>query len=111
VALLIENVPYRIADHPAIVKARAEQREMVKHYLEPEEYARWYRDEPKESTLGDDHIDHVGEWFGRVGGLLEGLRSRRPSSAASRSCSTSAATTSGWASSSGGHGFHTTASS
>jgi SAM-dependent methyltransferase len=73
---VIENAPYRIADHPAIVKARADQREMCKHYLQPEEYLRWYQDEPKESSLTDDHIDMVGEYFGRVGGLLAGLQAQ-----------------------------------
>jgi glycosyltransferase involved in cell wall biosynthesis len=71
---LMENVPYRITDNPLIVKARADTREMCKHFLQPEEYLRWYMDEPKESTLTDEHIDHVGEAFGRVGGLLEGLK-------------------------------------
>jgi 2-polyprenyl-3-methyl-5-hydroxy-6-metoxy-1,4-benzoquinol methylase/glycosyltransferase involved in cell wall biosynthesis len=70
---ILENVPYVIAERPEIVKARADQREMVKHYLRPEEYARWYQDEPKESTLLDEHIDLVGEMFGRVKGLLDGL--------------------------------------
>jgi glycosyltransferase involved in cell wall biosynthesis len=70
---VIENVPYLIAEHPAIVKARADQRDMCKHLLRPEEYRRWYVEEPKESTLTDEHIDHVGEWFGRVAGLEAGL--------------------------------------
>jgi glycosyltransferase involved in cell wall biosynthesis/SAM-dependent methyltransferase len=71
---ILENAPYVIADHPMIVKARSDQREMCKHYLHAEEYTRWYSDEPKESTLTDEHIDLVGDWFGRVGGLLKGLR-------------------------------------
>jgi glycosyltransferase involved in cell wall biosynthesis len=57
-----------------VIKARADQREMVKHFTHPDEYKRWYEDEPKESSLTDDHIDQVGEWFGRVGGLLAGLQ-------------------------------------
>lgn len=72
--LVSECVPYIVAERPELVKARADQREMVKHYLRPEEYRRWYAEEPKESSLTDDHIDHVGDYFGRVAGLLEGLR-------------------------------------
>lgn len=72
--LVSECVPYIVAERPELVKARADQREMVKHYLEPDEYRRWYADEPKESSLTDEHIDLVGDWFGRVGGLLEGLK-------------------------------------
>src|SRR5439155_25536654 len=71
---LLQAAPYRIADRPEVVKALADQREMCKHYLVPAEYLRWYADEPKESTLTDDHIDMVGEAFGRVGGLLKGLQ-------------------------------------
>lgn len=73
---LLQAAPYRIADRPEVVKALADQREMCKHYLQPEEYLRWYVEEPKESTLTDDHIDLVGEAFGRVGGLLEGLKAQ-----------------------------------
>ena len=70
---IMENAPYVIADRPEIVKARADCREMCKHYLDPSEYLRWYTDEPKESSLTDDHIDLVAEAFGRVGGLIRGL--------------------------------------
>ena len=72
--LVSECVPYIVAERPEIVKARADQREMVLHYLRPAEYLRWYKDEPKESSLTDDHIDMVGEWLGRVAGLEQGLR-------------------------------------
>jgi glycosyltransferase involved in cell wall biosynthesis len=73
---LMKAVPYRIADHPMIVKARADSRENVLHALQPEEYIRWYSEEPKESTMTDDLIDLVGEGFGRVGGLLKGLQAQ-----------------------------------
>lgn len=71
--LISSAVPYIVSERPEIVKARADQREMVAHFLHEEEYRRWYSDEPKESTLTDDHIDLVGDAFGRVKGLLDGL--------------------------------------
>jgi glycosyltransferase involved in cell wall biosynthesis/uncharacterized protein (UPF0297 family) len=71
--LLEHAVPYLVSEHPAFIKARADQREMVKHFTHPDEYKRWYEDEPKESSLTDEHIDLVGEWFGRVGALHAGL--------------------------------------
>jgi glycosyltransferase involved in cell wall biosynthesis/cyclopropane fatty-acyl-phospholipid synthase-like methyltransferase len=70
---VIESAPYYIADHPAIVQARSDQREMCRHYLRPEEYVRWYEDEPKESTYPWDEIDEVPARFERVKGLLDGL--------------------------------------
>ena len=71
---LMEAAPYIVEEHPLVVRARADQREMVAHMLHPREYRRWYEDEPKESTLVDDQIDQVGEWFGRVAGLERGLK-------------------------------------
>lgn len=71
---LLENVPYVIAERPEIVKARADQREMVAHYLRPEEYERWYREEPKESTVPDDVVPEIGEHIPRAKRLLEGLQ-------------------------------------
>jgi 2-polyprenyl-3-methyl-5-hydroxy-6-metoxy-1,4-benzoquinol methylase/glycosyltransferase involved in cell wall biosynthesis len=71
---LLESVPYFVTERPEIVKARADQREMVKHYLKPEEYRRWYAEEPKESPLEDEHIEFVGEAFPRAQRLLDGLR-------------------------------------
>lgn len=70
---VIESVPYFLREHPAIVQARREQREMCKHYLHPDEYRRWYEDDPKESTYPWSEIDSVPETFERVKGLLDGL--------------------------------------
>jgi glycosyltransferase involved in cell wall biosynthesis/2-polyprenyl-3-methyl-5-hydroxy-6-metoxy-1,4-benzoquinol methylase len=70
---VIESAPYYVAEHPDIVRARAEQREMCRHYLRPEEYTRWYEDEPKESTYPWEEIDEVPDRFERVKGLLDGL--------------------------------------
>lgn len=71
---LMENVPYILAGRPEIVKARADQRRMVDHYLHPEEYDRWYREEPKESTVPDEHVPEIGQHIPRAERLLEGLR-------------------------------------
>ena len=71
---LLQNVPYTVADHPRIVEARIAQREMVKHALKPQEYLRWYRDEPKESTVPDEAVETIDEYIDRAGYMLEGLR-------------------------------------
>ena len=71
--LLEKTVPYVVQDHPAVVQARAAQRENCRHYLEPDEYKRWYKDEPKESTVTDDFVPRAGEVFHRVGFLEAGL--------------------------------------
>lgn len=72
--MLMEHaVPYVVEEQPGIVKARADQREMVAHYLRPEEYERWYRDEPKESTVPDEHVENIGQYIPRAQRLLEGL--------------------------------------
>lgn len=71
---LLENVPYRVADRPEIVLARAAQREMCAHMIDPAEYERWYVEEPKESTVPDDFVPRAGEVFHRVGVLEQGLQ-------------------------------------
>lgn len=71
---LLQQVPYPVADHPKIVEARLSQREMVAHALEPAEYIRWYRDEPKESTVPDEAVDTIDEYIDRARYLLEGLQ-------------------------------------
>lgn len=73
---LVESVPYGIQDHPAIVKARADQRAMCRHLTDPEEYERWYRDEPKESTVGDELVPEAAANFHRVGFLERGLEAQ-----------------------------------
>lgn len=77
--LLEQAVPYVIAERPELVKARADQREMVAHYLRPKEYDRWYREEPKESTVEDDFVPEIGEYIPRAKRLLEGLREQEAS--------------------------------
>jgi len=73
-ALMEQTVPYVVNERPEIIKARSDQREMVAHYLRPEEYERWYREEPKESTVPDEIVPEVGEHIPRAKRLLEGLR-------------------------------------
>ncbi len=73
-ALMEQAVPYVVLERPEIVKARADQREMVAHYLRPDEYERWYREEPKESTVPDEVVPEIGEHIPRAKRLLEGLR-------------------------------------
>jgi glycosyltransferase involved in cell wall biosynthesis/2-polyprenyl-3-methyl-5-hydroxy-6-metoxy-1,4-benzoquinol methylase len=68
---LMGAVPYIIAERPEIVKARADQKLMVDHALHPEEYRRWYADEPKESTVSDDIVAKVGEYIPRAARVLE----------------------------------------
>jgi hypothetical protein len=68
---LLQNVPYFIADDPRIVNARAGARENVKHALQPEEYRRWYAEEPKESTIPDEQVEVVGEFIARAKQTLE----------------------------------------
>lgn len=72
--LLEQAVPYVIAERPEIVKARADQREMVAHFLHQEEYKRWYSEESKESTVTDEVVPEVGEYIPRAKRLLEGLQ-------------------------------------
>lgn len=68
---VVESAPYYIAEHPMIVQARAEQREMCKHFLRPDEYTRWYEDEPKESTVPDEWVATAGDGIERAKFLLE----------------------------------------
>lgn len=70
---LMQAVPYLVEDHPVIIHARAAQRENVMHALKPEEYKRWYEDEPKESTVGDEVVENVGDYIERARFTLEGL--------------------------------------
>lgn len=68
---LLANAPYIVQDHPAVVAALAMQTENVRHMLEPEEYTRWYEDEPKESTVEDEHVPLLGNSIERAGFTLE----------------------------------------
>lgn len=68
---LLKNAPYVVQEHPAVVMALAAQTENVRHLLEPEEYTRWYEDEPKESTVSDEMVPVLGEGIERAGFTLE----------------------------------------
>lgn len=68
---ILLNAPYIVADHPEVVAARAMQRENVMHMLKPEEYTRWYEDEPKESTVPDEWVDNAGDYIERAKFVLE----------------------------------------
>jgi 2-polyprenyl-3-methyl-5-hydroxy-6-metoxy-1,4-benzoquinol methylase len=45
---LLNSVPYWATDRPAIVQARAEQREMVLHAIDPDAYQAYYAQNPHE---------------------------------------------------------------
>jgi glycosyltransferase involved in cell wall biosynthesis/2-polyprenyl-3-methyl-5-hydroxy-6-metoxy-1,4-benzoquinol methylase len=68
---LMEAVPYIVEERPEIVKARADQRLMVDHYLRPDEYRRWYAEEPKESTVDDEIVPNVGDYIPRAARVLD----------------------------------------
>ena len=53
---LMGAVPYLIAERPEIVQARAAQKEMVAHLIHPEEYDRFYADDPKVSVIPLEHL-------------------------------------------------------
>jgi 2-polyprenyl-3-methyl-5-hydroxy-6-metoxy-1,4-benzoquinol methylase len=46
--LLAQCVPYWLQHRPAIVKAAEDQREMVKHAIDPDEYDTYYNENPNE---------------------------------------------------------------
>lgn len=68
---LLQHVPYIVADDQRIVSARAMQTENVMHMLRPEEYTRWYEDEAKESTVGDEVVETIGDYIERAKFLLD----------------------------------------
>lgn len=68
---LFEAVPYIVADDHRVVAARAMQTENVMHALKPEEYTRWYEDDPKESTVPDEWVPTAGDAIERAKFLLE----------------------------------------
>lgn len=68
---LLRCVPYFVDDDPRIVAARAMQRENVMHAIKPEEYTRWYEDEPKESTVDDVHVPTIGDYIPRAKFVLD----------------------------------------
>jgi glycosyltransferase involved in cell wall biosynthesis/2-polyprenyl-3-methyl-5-hydroxy-6-metoxy-1,4-benzoquinol methylase len=70
---LLKSVPYVIEDDPRIVHARSSARLNIIHAVEPDEYTRWYKDVPKESTVGDEHVDQIDQYIERVAYLAEGL--------------------------------------
>jgi hypothetical protein len=74
---------------------------MCAHLVRPEEYERWYRDEPKESTVPDEWVENAGDHMPRARYLLDGLKAQEERSAVSRSRSTSAVTITGSAATSG----------
>lgn len=68
---LFDAIPYIVKDHPMITSAKAMTRENVMHAIKPEEYRRWYEDEPKESTVPDEHVEILGNGIERAGFTLE----------------------------------------
>jgi 2-polyprenyl-3-methyl-5-hydroxy-6-metoxy-1,4-benzoquinol methylase len=73
---LMENVPYFVEERPAIAKARADQREMVKHILDPAEYKAYYEaniyERPFEEQYGVT-VEQAHEAIHRVGFLRRRL--------------------------------------
>jgi 2-polyprenyl-3-methyl-5-hydroxy-6-metoxy-1,4-benzoquinol methylase len=66
---LLQTVPYWAADHPALVRAREEQRQMVEHAIDPAAYEAYYQtnvhERPFEQQTGltvetADRIPRVG---------------------------------------------------
>jgi 2-polyprenyl-3-methyl-5-hydroxy-6-metoxy-1,4-benzoquinol methylase/glycosyltransferase involved in cell wall biosynthesis len=70
---VLDSVPYFVKDDPRIVRARFEQREMCAHLVRPAEYERWYRDEPKESTVPDEWVEQAGDHMPRARYYRDGL--------------------------------------
>lgn len=72
---LMQNVPYFIANDPAISQARQDQREMVLHSTEPSVYTSYYRENPNESPFEATGIEipKAHEAFHRVKFLRDGL--------------------------------------
>lgn len=68
---LLQHVPYIVADDPRIVAAQTMQTENVMHMLEPDEYTRWYAEEPKESTVPDEWVPNAGDHIERAKFLLD----------------------------------------
>ena len=58
---LLNSVPYWCTDRPAIAKARAEQREMVLHAIDPDAYAAYYGDNPHERPFEQQYGISVDE--------------------------------------------------
>lgn len=69
--LLQRAVPHIIEEDPRVVAARAMQTENVMHALKPEEYTRWYEDDPKESTVPDEWVENAGDYIERAKFTLE----------------------------------------
>lgn len=72
---LMQNVPYFIANDPAISQARQDQREMTLHAFEPEQYGSYYRENPNEAPFEHTEIPipKAHERFHRVKFLRDGL--------------------------------------
>lgn len=71
---LFDSVPYIVEHDPRVVSAKAMQTEMVMHLLKPDEYRRWYEDEPKEAGHTDEQVEAVGDELTRVQLLLDVAR-------------------------------------
>jgi SAM-dependent methyltransferase len=74
---LMESVPYWIAERPAIVRAKREQREMVLHAIDPEAYEVYYRSNPHERPFEQQYpgltVENAHEHLFRVQFLRDGL--------------------------------------
>lgn len=68
---LLQQLPYIVGDDPRVVAAQAMQTENVMHALEPDEYRRWYEDDPKEMGCPDELVLDTGDFYDRAGFLLE----------------------------------------
>lgn len=53
--LMDECVPYFLRDHPEVVSARDDQREMVAHLLDPAAYLDFYRTNPGERPFEEQY--------------------------------------------------------
>lgn len=68
---IMQHAPYIVQDDPRFVSARAMQTENVMHAINPDEYTRWYEDEPKESTVPDEWVENAGDYIERAKFTLE----------------------------------------
>lgn len=74
---LMQSVPYIVADRPAIVKAREDQFQMVRHAIEPEAYDDYYKTNVHERPFEEQYVgctvENAHEKFSRVQYLRQHL--------------------------------------
>lgn len=74
---IMEAVPYLVSRHPAIVRARAEQRRQVSYALDPSRYDAFYASDDKTSTIPDEALPTLGDVIPRAQALADGLAAQQ----------------------------------